>query len=146
MPFIISARIIRRYMKIISHLPERNTRLPPDLCTPFYGVPYLLALEGLLRSFILYRKVFVPIRRLAAGEGGSKSGKIQGDELVALRDRVKGLEDNVDETKSLLEESREHLMQTEKLALIGKLSAGVAHSVRNPLTSVKMRLFFSKGT
>lgn len=96
---------------------------------------------GLLCSFILYRKVFVPIRRLAAGEGGSKSGRIQGDELVALRDRVKGLEDNVDETKSLLEESREHLMQTEKLALIGKLSAGVAHSVRNPLTSVKMRLF-----
>lgn len=96
---------------------------------------------GLLCSFILYRKVFLPIRRLAAGEGGVVTGKIKGDELVALRDRVKGLEDNFDETKSLLEESREHLMQTEKLALIGKLSAGVAHSVRNPLTSVKMRLF-----
>lgn len=95
---------------------------------------------GLLCSFVLYRKVFVPIRKLAAGDGVYRES-IKGDEIVALRDRVKGLEENFDETKSLLEESREHLMQTEKLALIGKLSAGVAHSVRNPLTSVKMRLF-----
>ncbi|WP_027358360.1 ATP-binding protein [Desulforegula conservatrix] len=96
---------------------------------------------GLLCSFVLYKKVFVPIRRLATGEGKDKTSIIKGDELVALKVRVKGLEDNFDETKSLLEESREHLMQTEKLALIGKLAAGVAHSVRNPLTSVKMRLF-----
>jgi signal transduction histidine kinase len=32
-------------------------------------------------------------------------------------------------------------MQSEKMALIGKLAAGTAHSIRNPLTSVKMRLF-----
>lgn len=96
---------------------------------------------GLLCSFVLYKKVFVPIRKLAVGDDSGTPVRIRGDELIALRDRVKGLEDNFDETKSLLEESREHLMQTEKLALIGKLSAGVAHSVRNPLTSVKMRLF-----
>jgi signal transduction histidine kinase len=32
-------------------------------------------------------------------------------------------------------------MQSEKMALLGKLAAGTAHSIRNPLTSVKMRLF-----
>ena len=32
-------------------------------------------------------------------------------------------------------------MQSEKMALVGKLAAGTAHSIRNPLTSVKMRLF-----
>ena len=47
----------------------------------------------------------------------------------------------MDTTRIELEQSREHLLQSEKLAQIGKLAAGVAHSIRNPLTSVKMRLF-----
>jgi len=32
-------------------------------------------------------------------------------------------------------------LQSEKMALVGKLAAGTSHSIRNPLTSVKMRLF-----
>jgi signal transduction histidine kinase len=47
----------------------------------------------------------------------------------------------VDLTHSELARSREHLLQAEKMALVGKLAAGMAHSIRNPFTSVKMRLF-----
>lgn len=65
----------------------------------------------------------------------------QSDEVRAVGELVAGLLRDVDETQALLKESREHLIQAEKLALVGKLAAGVAHSVRNPLTSVKMRLF-----
>jgi signal transduction histidine kinase len=42
---------------------------------------------------------------------------------------------------SELEKSQEHLLQAEKMALVGSLAAGMAHSIRNPFTSVKMRLF-----
>jgi len=120
------------------------------------------AVLGLLLGWVLLRQVLGPIRRLAlgaamgaGGEGGhaaeagvgqasagapaAEAG--QSDEVRAVGQLVAGLLRDVDETQALLKESREHLIQAEKLALVGRLAAGVAHSVRNPLTSVKMRLF-----
>jgi PAS domain S-box-containing protein len=38
-------------------------------------------------------------------------------------------------------EAERVVRDSEKLALVGKLAASTAHSIRNPLTSVKMRLF-----
>ncbi len=77
----------------------------------------------------------------AADQQGEAEQQSQSDEVRAVGELVAGLLRDVDETQALLKESREHLIQAEKLALVGKLAAGVAHSVRNPLTSVKMRLF-----
>ncbi len=62
-------------------------------------------------------------------------------EMTALSQRVHSLMENVDQTQSELQQSRAHLLQAEKLAMVGKLAAGVAHTIRNPLTSVNMRLF-----
>jgi signal transduction histidine kinase len=64
-----------------------------------------------------------------------------GNEVKAVSRRVHSLIEDVDRTKTELERSQKYLLQAEKLAVAGKLAAGVAHSVRNPLTSVKMRLF-----
>jgi len=97
-------------------------------------------LFGFLLALVLTRQVLGPIRRLASGAGHG-SGPIAGNEVQALSQRMSGLLTDVEQVRSKLEQSREHLQQSEKLALVGKLAAGVAHSVRNPLTSVKMRLF-----
>jgi len=100
-------------------------------------------LMGVLLAYVLFGQVLKPIRELALSPGveSSEARRLAGDEVEALGRRVRSLMDDVYQAHSQLEESREHLIQSEKLALVGKLAAGVAHSIRNPLTSVKMRLF-----
>ncbi|NLI82826.1 MAG: histidine kinase [Deltaproteobacteria bacterium] len=97
---------------------------------------------GVALLYVLNHQVLEPIRELAAGNDGPAGGGLKiHDEVTALRERIQKLVEDVDQTHSELRQSREHLVQSEKLAMVGKLAAGVAHSVRNPLTSVKMRLF-----
>ncbi|MEJ5376437.1 MAG: ATP-binding protein [bacterium] len=101
------------------------------------GVVLLAAALG----YVLLRQVLEPIRRLATESWTEPAGAPEPDEVKALTRRVRGLMEDVDQTRLQLEQSQEQLVRSEKLALVGKLAAGVAHSIRNPLTSVKMRIF-----
>ncbi len=95
----------------------------------------------LLLVFILFKQVLAPIRQLAIGTGSEPHTFLIDNEVNALKHRMSDLVMDIDTARTQLAESQAHLVQTEKLAMVGKLAAGVAHSVRNPLTSVKMRLF-----
>jgi signal transduction histidine kinase len=102
------------------------------------GASFLLAL-GMI--FFLYSQILGPVHRLAQEASGRSEGGGEKNEITSLHRSVQGLLEDVDTTRQELEKSREHLLQSEKLALVGKLAAGMAHSIRNPFTSVKMRLF-----
>ncbi len=99
---------------------------------------------SLLINYIFARHILGPIRKIA------KEVYIQGDspkpanEVAALELSVHGLIKNTKQVHQDLKKSQETLLQSEKMALLGKLAAGTAHSIRNPLTSVKMRLFSLK--
>ncbi|MFH1075555.1 MAG: ATP-binding protein [Pseudomonadota bacterium] len=94
-----------------------------------------------LLVFVLLRYILGPIRTLAFEAERKAEFKPSTNEVAVLGDRVRGILKNIDETQSELARSRAHLFQTEKMALVGRLASGMAHSIRNPLTSVKMRLF-----
>jgi signal transduction histidine kinase len=104
------------------------------------ALPSVLVL-GILLAYILLNQILKPIKILSMESGGMEMDRPLPREMTALRQRVHNLMENVDQTQSELQQSREHLLQTEKLAMVGKLAAGVAHTIRNPLTSVNMRLF-----
>ena len=92
-------------------------------------------------AYVLVGQILDPLRRLARdGRNGQTTGPLS-NEVKVIGQKFRDLMDDVDKAHLDLETSRGHLIQTEKLAMAGKLAAGVAHTIRNPLTSVKMRLF-----
>lgn len=104
------------------------------------GVLLLVLSSGaaLALGWLIFGRMFWPLRRLAQ-EAGVKNHA--DDPVEGLIVRVRRLLETVQRTRAELEESHESLRQTEKLVLVGKLAAGVAHSIRNPLTGLKLRVF-----
>ena len=96
---------------------------------------------SLMINYIFNRHILEPIRKLAVEVDLQGEEPRGANEVMALEKSVYGLIENAEQTHQELERSRESLMQSEKMALVGRLAAGTAHSIRNPLTSVKMRLF-----
>ena len=111
----------------------------------FRIISWMAIFTGILLAgflvFVLVIQILEPIQKLTAEARREEAGESAGDEIKALSLSVHDLIENADQTYSELMKSREHLMHAEKLALVGKLAAGMAHSIRNPFTSVKMRLF-----
>jgi signal transduction histidine kinase len=103
-----------------------------------------VAVLGVLLAYILIKQILGPIRQLALSAAPAAPGAQVPDEVKALSSRMHSLIEDVDQAQTELTRSQEHLLQSGKWAMVGKLAAGVAHSIRNPLTSVNMRLFSLK--
>lgn len=107
------------------------------------GVTMLVCIGcAVVLAFILGIQILRPLQQLSRATGRHPADGTAGLDVVAALNRsVRGLIADVDQTQTELAKSREHLLQSEKMAMVGKLAAGMAHSIRNPFTSIKMRLF-----
>jgi len=68
-----------------------------------------------------------------------------GDELASIQQQVEVVVDRLRRTGEELQLARQEVLRAERLAAIGGLAAGVAHELRNPLTSVKLLLQHAAG-
>ena len=105
---------------------------------------------GMIINIKLATSIALPIRKLekitkkiASGDF-SEAIEVSGrDEIASLErsfnqmeEKLKSAMDSLGKTVEMLQEKQAQLVEAEKLASIGKLAAGIAHEINNPLTSV----------
>lgn len=102
---------------------------------------------GIFGASLLARRITRPIKRLAEGTVRVAKGDFSHKIEIGSQDEIGNLAENFNQMSRKLQLAREReavvqkkLIQAEKLASIGRIAAGIAHEIRNPLTSVKLNI------
>jgi two-component system, NtrC family, sensor kinase len=92
---------------------------------------------GLSAAWLISRGLARPVRKLTQAMAVVGAGKLEHPIAVASRDEIGDLARAFARMTQSLHESRAQVVQAEKLASIGEMSAAVAHGLRNPLASLR---------
>lgn len=137
-------------MKAELHLGIREDSLKDTLLKMRYmtlPVIVFVILLGIAASILLSRFITKPLSEFAGfakvlgkGEFGGKLEVRSGDEIGELAQSFNKLSRELKAAMEKMEEAYTytHLLQTEKLSSIGQISAGLAHELKNPVTTLKM--------
>ncbi|MGH7225328.1 MAG: sensor histidine kinase, partial [Gemmataceae bacterium] len=118
-------------------------RLTWGLLIVGFGAP----LAGWLLGYAVARRLHQSIYQLsvrirdAAGRLNSELSPLRLDsdsDASAMMRQLQGISDEIERVFARLHQREREVLRAEQLAAVGQVAAGVAHELRNPLTSVKM--------
>lgn len=102
----------------------------------------LTALLGIALLWLLFSRLFSPLRRMAQevrslpAADTAPGDAVSADDIDLLASYLKVLTLEVSHARSSLEEQKQQLSHSEQLAAVGKTVAHIAHEIRNRLTSI----------
>src|SRR5262249_40991691 len=112
-----------------------------------YGLLIIGPVAGIIFGFWISKRFHRSISRISitlndvASEMREHVGRVdvrQSGELPRLQEQVDSVVGRIREVIQQLNEARRQAISGARLAAVGEMAAGVAHELRNPLTSVKL--------
>jgi len=97
-------------------------------------------LVGVIFSFYFIKSITEPVTELLSATRKIKSGRLQYRIGENLKDEFGELAGSFNEMAVSLEEQYRKLQQTERLAVVGELAAGMAHEIKNPMAGIKVSM------
>ncbi len=143
-PVASAAASVPRGIRVRFHSPgiaaEVGTLVNVTLLLAAIDIAILVLFGGVF----LDRTVISPVRRLAsaaekvaAGDYSLRVEGVEGNEVGQLAASFNRMVDGILEAQERLRRSEKETFRSEKLATVGRLAAGVAHEVGNPLMAIR---------
>jgi len=125
-------------------LEQKYNDIQRETILTFLGITIAGILVALGISYLFAKQISGPISQLvaaskevAAGNLGARVDVQTNDELHFLADSFNDMAESIQKRdRDLKEFATKRIMQSEKLALVGQLSANIAHELNNPLQGI----------